>query len=223
MKSIELFAGIGGISLAAEWAGIETVAFCEREPFCQEILSKHWSDVPIFDDVKTLNKQTLIDGGVDVGTIDIISGGYPCQGESEAGKRLANKDERWLWPEMFRIVKELKPCWVIGENVAGHVNRGLRTVTNDLENEGYETQTFVISASSVGANHERKRVFVVGYSDSKSELQKSDRQRHPKNGKHGKVLPGSIGEHFPQHIGKQINPQFVEWMMGFPEGWTKVD
>lgn len=96
MKSIELFAGIGGIALAAEWAGVETVAFCEREPFCQKVLNKHWPDVPIFNDVKTLNRKMLEEKGViEPGeTVDIISGGYPCQPFSIAGER---KGEEVLW------------------------------------------------------------------------------------------------------------------------------
>ena len=117
MKSIELFAGIGGIALAAEWAGVETVAFCEREPFCQKVLNKNFPGVPIFDDVCTLNRQLLEEKGViePGGTIDIISGGFPCQPYSIAGKRRGTEDDRDLWPEMFRIIKELRPTWVVGE------------------------------------------------------------------------------------------------------------
>ncbi|GIO18127.1 hypothetical protein J18TS1_12270 [Oceanobacillus oncorhynchi subsp. incaldanensis] len=184
MKSIELFAGIGGISLAAEWAGIETVAFCEREPFCQKILSKHWSDVPIFDDVKTLNKQTLIDGGVDVGTIDIISGGFPCQPYSIAGKRRGTEDDRDLWPEMFRIIEEIRPTWVVGENVANFVNMELDRTISDLESIGYTGGAFVIPAASVGAKHKRERTFIVAYSnDSRCvhrqvEKQPAERREH---------------------------------------------
>ncbi|WBX81312.1 DNA cytosine methyltransferase [Virgibacillus salarius] len=120
MNFLDLFAGIGGISLAAEWAGIETVAFCEREPFCQKVLNKHWPDVPIFDDIRTLDKQALEERGIDVGTIDIISGGFPCQPYSIAGKRKGTEDDRDLWPEMFRIIEEIKPAWVVGENVANY-------------------------------------------------------------------------------------------------------
>lgn len=173
MKSIELFAGIGGISLAAEWAGIETVAFCEQDPFCQKVLNKHWPAVPIFDDVKTINRQALEKRGVITkgGTIDIISGGYPCQGESAIGKREGDKDERWLWPEMFRLIKELRPTWVVGENVAGHITMGLDTVLTDLESENYQARTFVLPAVSVGAPHERYRVFVVANSNNKPKSQ----------------------------------------------------
>jgi DNA (cytosine-5)-methyltransferase 1 len=167
MKSLELFAGIGGIALAAEWAGIEPVAFCEREPFCQKVLNKHWSNVPIFDDVCTLNKKTLEERGVDVGTIELISGGFPCQPYSIAGKRKGTTDDRDLWPEMFRIIEEIKPRWVVGENVANFVNMELDRTLFDLESIDYETQSFVIPACSVDAKHQRNRVFVVAHSRCK--------------------------------------------------------
>ncbi|WP_434685489.1 DNA cytosine methyltransferase [Bacillus velezensis] len=165
MKSIELFAGIGGIALAAEWAGVETVAFCEREPFCQKVLNKNFPGVPIFDDVCTLNRQLLEEKGVikPGGTIDIISGGFPCQPYSIAGKRRGTEDDRDLWPEMFRIIKELRPTWVVGENVANFASMELDRTLFDLESAGYKGQSFIIPALAIGAPHKRDRVFVVGY------------------------------------------------------------
>lgn len=167
MRSIELFAGIGGIALAAEWAGVETVAFCEREHFCQKVLNKHWPDVPIFDDVKTLNKQALEERGIDIETIDIISGGYPCQPFSLAGERKGEEDDRHLWPEVKRLLQEIKPTWFVGENVIGHVTLGLDTVLFDLENIGYSWQPFVIPACAVNAPHRRDRVFIIAHSNEK--------------------------------------------------------
>lgn len=175
MKSIELFAGIGGIALAAEWAGIETVAFCENDPFCQKVLNKNWPSVPLFDDVTTLNRKMLEEKGViEVGgTIDLISGGWPCQPFATVNRQRKGKDdERHLWPEMFRLVKELRPTWVVGENVADFARTDEHEQTHkDLESIGYETQTFVIPASAVGAPHGRYRTFVVAYSDHQSESQ----------------------------------------------------
>lgn len=159
-----MFSGIGGIDLAAHWAGMETVAFCEREPFPQKVLKKHWPDVPIYDDVKTLTKARLEADGIDTGTIGIISAGYPCQPESYAGKRQGEADDRWLWPEAFRIIQEIQPRWFVGENVAGHITMGLDNVLDDLESINYETQTFVIPAAAVGAFHRRDRVFIASYS-----------------------------------------------------------
>lgn len=167
MKMLDLFSGIGGISLAAEWAGIETIAFCEIEPFCQKILQKHWPEVPIFEDVKKLNRQVLIDSGVikDGETIDIVCGGYPCQPFSYAGNRRGEEDDRHLWPHVKELLQEIRPRWFIGENVAGHVTLGLDTVLSDLESIGYSTQSFIIPAVAVNAPHRRDRVFIVGYTE----------------------------------------------------------
>ncbi|WP_343206925.1 DNA (cytosine-5-)-methyltransferase [Brevibacillus brevis] len=176
---LSLFAGIGGIDLAAHWAGIETVAFCEIEPFCQNVLQKHWPSVPIFDDVRSINKQQLIEKGVigDERSIDIICGGYPCQPFSTAGERLGEKDDRHLWPEMFRLIKELRPTWILGENVDGHVTLGLDTVLADLEREGYSTRAFIIPACGVNAPHRRYRIFVVAYSGYKQPSRRDEAQK----------------------------------------------
>lgn len=171
MKALSLFSGIGGIDLAAEWAGIETVAFCEYADFPRKILKKHWPDTPIFKDVKELNKKMLESEGIDIGTIDIIHGGFPCQPYSTAGKRMGKKDDRDLWPEMFRIIREIQPRWVVGENVANFVNMELERTLVDLESEGYETQTFIIPATGVDAKQQRNRTFIVAYSDSMWESQ----------------------------------------------------
>lgn len=175
MKSIELFAGVGGISLAAHWAGIETIAFCEQNHFCQKVISKNFPDYPIYDDVCTLTKDKLIADGVieKNGTIDIISGGYPCQPFSLAGKQLGQGDERYLWGEFFRLIKELRPTWVVGENVYGHVNNGMSIVVSDLESQGYQVWPVVLQASDIGAPHKRERIFIVAFNScSESVLQK---------------------------------------------------
>jgi DNA (cytosine-5)-methyltransferase 1 len=170
MRSIELFAGIGGIALAAEWAGIETVAFCERDPFATRVLNKHWPDVPVFDDVCTLNKKILDHKGIK--DIQLVSGGFPCQPYSIAGKKKGSEDERALWDEMFRIIKEVKPRWVVGENVDNFTKMDDFIKANtDLESIGYEVQSYIIPASAVGAPHRRNRVFIVGHSVGESKLQ----------------------------------------------------
>ncbi|SEN53415.1 DNA cytosine methyltransferase [Lihuaxuella thermophila] len=169
MRMVDLFSGIGGISLAAEWAGIETVAFCEIEPHCQKVLRKHWPYVPIYDDVRKLTRERLERDGVidDARTIDIVCGGFPCQPFSVAGKQRGKEDDRHLWPEMFRVIKELRPTWILGENVAGIVRLALDDVLADLESEGYSCRTFIIPACAVGAPHRRDRVWIVGHSESK--------------------------------------------------------
>jgi DNA (cytosine-5)-methyltransferase 1 len=177
MKMLSLFSGIGGIDLAAQWAGIETVAFCERDKFCQIVLAKHWPGVPIFDDIKTLTKEVLENAGI--GRIDIVAGGFPCQPFSLAGKRGGKQDSRHLWPEMRRIIHEIRPAWVIGENVPGLVSMGLEQVLVDLENEGYEAQTFNIPACAVNAPHKRARIFIVAYTSIEREGRLSIRQGRP--------------------------------------------
>lgn len=169
MNALSLFSGIGGIDLACEWAGIKTAAFCEWAEFPRRVLRKHWPGVPIYEDVRTLTKERLEADGI--GTIDLIHGGYPCQPFSLVGKRGGDKDERHLWPEYFRLVKELRPRWVVGENVPGHITMGLDQVLYDLESEGYSARVFVLPALSVGAPHERERVFIVGHSSCQPELQ----------------------------------------------------
>ena len=167
MRALDLFSGIGGIALAAEWAGIETAAFCEIEPYCRRVLSRHWPGVPIYEDVRELTRERLErDGVMDNGAIDLICGGYPCQPFSVAGKRRGAEDDRHLWPEMFRLVQELRPAWVLGENVAGHIHLGLDDVLADLESEGYSCRAFVLPACAVGAPHRRDRVFIVAHTES---------------------------------------------------------
>ena len=159
MKVLDLFSGIGGFSLGLERAGMETIAFCEIEPFCRKVLNKHWPDVPVFDDIRNLSANDLPEKP------DVICGGYPCQPFSVAGKQRGTEDDRHLWPEMFRIIKECRPTWLIAENVAGHVKLGLDQVLFDLESAGYRTQPFVIPACGLNAPHRRERVWVVGYAE----------------------------------------------------------
>ena len=160
MRLLDLFSGIGGFSYAAEKlvGGYETVAFCEQDKFCQQVLRKHWKDVPIYDDVRTIDAARL-------GRIDIVAGGFPCQAVSQAGLQKATEDDRWLWDEMLRIIKDCKPKWVIGENVVGliNINEGVlfEQVQTDLENEGYSVQSVVIPAASKNAPHRRDRVWII--------------------------------------------------------------
>jgi len=149
---------------------VDTVAFCDWEPYCQEVLKKHWPGVPVYGDIKELTHEKLKADGIN--KIDIITGGYPCQPFSVAGRQKAEEDPRHLWPEYFRLIKELRPTWVIGENVSGHIKLGLDTVLENLESEGYTTRTFSISASSIGANHQRERVWIIAHS---SEFGRDDR------------------------------------------------
>jgi DNA (cytosine-5)-methyltransferase 1 len=165
MKVLDLFSGIGGFSYGLDKVGFKTVAFCEMDEYCKLVLQKHWKGVKIYNDVKELKGEEIIK---EHGTIDIVVGGFPCQPFSVAGARKGTDDNRHLWPEMFRIIKELKPRWVIGENVRGIVSiqNGMvfENVCTDLEGEGYEVRAFNIPAAGVGAPHKRERIWIVANS-----------------------------------------------------------
>jgi DNA (cytosine-5)-methyltransferase 1 len=154
---LDLFSGIGGISLGLERAGMRTVAFCERDEFCRAILRKHWPDVPCFDDIRSIDA----DGLGRLGRIDLVCGGFPCQPFSVAGKQEAQKDDRYLWPEMRRVIALARPAWVICENVTGLITLALDDVLADLEGIGYPARPFVIPACAVDAKHRRDRVWII--------------------------------------------------------------
>ena len=161
MRVLDLFSGIGGFSLGLERAGMETVAFCETDEFCRKVLAKHWPDVPCYSDIRKLTGAIIEQ---EVGPIDLISGGFPCQPFSQAGKRQGVADDRYLWPEMLRIIRGVRPHWVFGENVAGIVKMALNQVLADLEGLGYTcAPPFVIPACAVDAPHQRKRVWIVAH------------------------------------------------------------
>lgn len=178
LSHLSLFTGIGGLDLAAEWAGFETVGQCEWADYPTQVLEKHWPDVPRWRDIRTLTKESFYER-TGLRTADIISGGFPCQPFSVAGKRRGSEDDRYLWPEMLRVIKEIRPAWVIGENVAGIVNMALDTVLSDLESIGYTTGAFIIPACAVDAPHRRDRCAIVAYAgnipNSKSTMRKRQR------------------------------------------------
>ena len=165
MRHGSLFSGIGGFDLAAEWCGWENVFHCEWNTFGQKVLKHHFPKSISYNDI------TKTDFSIHRGAIDIISGGFPCQPYSSAGKRLGKEDERHLWPEMLRAIREIQPSWVVGENVRGltNWNGGLvfDEVQSDLEIEGYEVLPFLLPACAVGAPHRRDRIWFIAYSDIK--------------------------------------------------------
>lgn len=161
MRHLDLFSGIGGFSLASDWAfGDVEHIFCEIDPFCQQILKKHWPNSTIYGDIKKLTN---------IGTVDLVTGGFPCQPFSAAGKRKGSDDSRHLWPEMRRVIEEFQPRWVVGENVRGLLNiEGgvvFEQVCLDLEALGYEVQPFVVPACAVNAPHRRDRVWIVAHAE----------------------------------------------------------
>ena len=161
MTHASLFSGIGGFDLAAEWAGWTNAFNCEIDPFCRKILKYHFPDAEQYGDIRTADFAVWRD------RIDVLTGGFPCQPFSLAGKRKGTEDDRYLWPEMLRVIRTVRPHWVVGENVYGIVNWSegmvLDTVCSDLEAAGYEVQPYIIPACGVGAPHRRDRCWFVAH------------------------------------------------------------
>ena len=163
LRLLDLFSGIGGFSLGMEATKrIKTIGFVEKDKFCQKVLQKNFKNIPIEEDIRNVKGSNF--------TADIVSGGFPCQPFSVAGKRRGQDDDRYLWDETIRVVAETKPKWFVGENVEGiiNINNGLvlRQVQTDLEKEGFQVQCLIIPASGIGAWHQRKRVWIIAHSDS---------------------------------------------------------
>lgn len=165
MKHASLFSGIGGFDYAAKLMGWENIFHCEINPFCQKVLKYHFPKSISYSNIKTTNFK------IHANQIDILSGGFPCQPFSQAGKRRGSNDDRHLWPEMFRAIREIKPRWIVGENVRGIISWSNGLVFDEicinLEVEGYNVQTFIIPAAGVNAPHKRERVWFIAYSESR--------------------------------------------------------
>ena len=184
MNVLDLFSGIGGFSLGLERAGMKTVAFCEVDKKCQQVLKKHWPGVPIFDDVSTLKGEDIEE------TVDVICGGFPCQDISLAGKGAGLEGERsGLWTEFHRLIKEIKPKYAIIENVSALRSRGLDQVLREISEIGYDAEWHCITAASIGAPHRRDRVWIVAY---------------PRDSKRKDSITGSLGRDGERKLEERI-------------------
>ena len=224
-----LFSGIGGFDLGLERAGHEIVWQVESDSYCRKVLAKHWPDVPCYEDIHDMGAHNLAE-------VDVICGGFPCQPVSVAGKREAQDDERWLWPEFARIIRELRPQYVLVENVPGLLIRGMGDVLAALSTFGYDAEWGIVSAASVGAPHLRKRIFIVadatgagcetrgGYGMGDADRSRGDKGLAPgpcgEEGGHWAVEPnvGRVAHGVPHRVdrlrglGNAIVPQVAEWI-----------
>ena len=248
MRSLELFAGIGGIALAEQMAGIEVAGLCEYADYPRMILKKHWPDVPLFKDVTKLDREELTNAGINPDSIGLVSGGFPCQPFSIAGKRKGTKDDRDLWPEMFRIIKQIWPTWVVGENVANFAiwnstERFLTWKARDTKHGHLYYQLVPSMPRTSGSEHSlwptvtvkdnhKPKGLIKASGDGLAKATKFWLTPVASDGKRAATMSsetlrtGKANGNLAQQVAHQqsgsLNPAWVEWLMGYPIGWTDL-
>lgn len=195
LTHLDLFSGIGGFALAAKWAGIETIGFSEIDLFCVKLLSQHWPHVKNYGNIKEMDFPNKV---------DLMTGGFPCQPFSVAGKQKGFADDRYLWPELLRLIRQSKPTWFIGENVPGIIPH-IDTVLQDLENEGYSWEAFLIPASAVNAPHKRERIWIIAHRNSERLHDGIDHRQE---------------RYFQDNMHRYAQTLQSEWIQFQPESWT---
>jgi DNA-cytosine methyltransferase len=206
LKLLDLFSGIGGFSLGLESTGyFQTIAFVEKDKFCRQVLQKNFNNIPIEEDIRNVRGSNY--------AADVITGGFPCQPFSVAGKRKGTADDRYLWDETIRVVAECKPRWFIGENVEGliNINNGmvLRQVQTDLEEQGFQVQCIVIPASGIGAWHQRKRIWIVAYSHNNGSYRSQRNETEQSSNKQEDRLSFRDDKDVPNSSGKRSSSQSI--------------
>jgi len=199
LTHMDLFSGIGGFSLASNRAGFKTVGFSEIDGFCDKVLKKNFPHVKNYGDIKSLSYGQHV---------TLMTGGFPCQPFSVAGKKKGRNDDRYLWPEFFRLIKQSKPTWVVCENVPGIVGMELDNMLSDLESEKYETISFVIPACAANAPHRRDRLWVVAYRSRERCNFRADTWKE---------------RYLQDHIGRNIEALQSEWQQFKPRSWATFD
>jgi len=204
MRHGSLFSGIGGFDLAASWMRWENVFHCEKDPFCRKVLHYYWPKADSYADIHEFNAVKYR------GRVDILSGGFPCQPFSQVGKRKGTADPRHLWPEMCRIIGEVQPRWVVGENVYGLINwnRGLvfEQVHLDLESAGYQVQTYILPAAAVNAPHRRARIWFVANAHAVCDQQSQRTVNAKENAQTQGCRPGGAVTRMPGRTG-ELDPE----------------
>jgi len=194
---LDLFSGIGGFSIAAGWAGYSTRVFCEQDDYCTKVLNRHWPDVPVIPDIRDFDGSKWRGAG-------LLTGGFPCQPFSVAGKQGGDSDDRHLWPELFRVIREARPDFVLVENVAGLIKMALDDVLSQLEGEGYSTGAVVLPACAVNAPHRRDRVWIL----AKNVADPKSKQGSPN---HYRTEPRKVGKQeqgeFGRSRGRTLRPR----------------
>lgn len=210
LSHLDLFSGIGGFSIASGACGFKTVGFSEVDPYCCRVLGERWPEIPNIGDVRITSNFARFRG------CTIITGGFPCQPFSQAGKRRGKEDDRHLWPAMRAVIEVVRPTWIIGENVFGFVDMELDQSITDLESLGYEVQPLIVPACAVGARHVRQRVWILAHSIGSA------------NG--GGVGHNAISGQWKAAMSKALgipmtslwNPEWVESLMGYEIGHTEL-
>jgi DNA (cytosine-5)-methyltransferase 1 len=189
MKHGSLFSGIGGFDLAATWMGWTNVFYCEKDRFCGRVLKYYWPQSDGYEDIRAFSAIKYR------GLIDVLSGGFPCQPFSIAGRRKGTADDRYLWPEMCRIIGEVRPRWVVGENVPGLLNWGrgmvFEQVQADLEAQGYKVWAVILPAAGVGAPHRRDRIWFIAHADNPHRTSEVEERKEPK--RQGRPVRDNVG------------------------------
>lgn len=201
LTHLSLFSGIGGLDLAAEWAGFRTVGQCEWADYPRAVLEKHWPGLPRWRDIHTLTGESFYEQ-TGLRTVTVLSGGFPCQPFSVAGKRRGKEDDRYLWPEMLRVIQEIRPTWVVGENVSGLVRDAVDEILENLQKEGYEARAYAFKACEVGALFAGERIAIVASSNDRRPAMWRDTQ-FPAN--------GEIKGQRNYHGGRTAQPDAREW------------
>ena len=209
-----LFSGIGGFDLAAKWIGWENIFQCEIDNFCNKVLKKNFPTVTKYKDIKQFN------GKIYENKLDVLTGGFPCQPFSTAGKQKGANDDRSLWKEMFRVIREIKPTYIVGENVNGIVKMELDNICLDLESEGYTLETFNLPACSVSAAHIRKRIWIVAYLDSRRRNTQSRICTEPQKGSSANDAD-SANATFREQKTWLVEPELERVVYGIPRGLDK--